>query len=236
MPAPSRPLRIDQLLSRFGYCSRSEARIWLRQGRVMVAGIPATDPSVRVHCEDVLIDRQAVESPEPLLALYHKPAGLVCSHDDQEGPSIYDQLPPRWLRRNPAVTSIGRLDKDTTGLLLLTDDGSLVHRWTSPRHEVPKQYEVTVDADLDPAWIDVFASGTLRLESETTPCLPARLELISSREARVELREGRYHQVKRMFASQGARVVRLHRRRFGPFELDDLASGEWRMVPIPDSV
>lgn len=233
MATTSRPLRLDQLLSRFGYCSRSEARVWLRQGRVRVCGVPALDPSQRVRTDDVLIDLEPVENSGGLLALYHKPVGLVCSHEAEEGPSIYDALPSRWRQRNPPVTSVGRLDKDTTGLLLLTDDGNLVHRWTSPRHEIPKVYEATVDRDLDPHCVGVFASGTLRLDGETSPCLPARLEIRSPREARVELTEGRYHQVKRMFASQGTRVIRLHRTRFGPFELGDLPEGKWRLVPLP---
>lgn len=233
MSATSRPLRLDQLLSRFGYCSRSEARVWLRQGRVRVGGVPALDPGQRVRTEEVLIDLEPVENPGGLLALYHKPAGLVCSHEADEGPSIYDALPSRWLRRNPPVTSVGRLDKDTTGLLLLTDDGDWVHRWTSPRHETPKVYEVTVDRDLDPSSVGVFASGTLRLDGESSPCHPARLEILSPREARVELTEGRYHQVKRMFASQGSRVIHLHRTRFGPFELGGLPEGGWRLVPPP---
>lgn len=235
MSASPRPLRLDQLLSRFGYCSRSEARAWLRRGRVTVGGIAASDPAARAHASEVLIDQQPVENPESLLALFHKPAGLVCSHDADEGPSVYDGLPSRWLRRNPRVTSVGRLDKDATGLLVLTDDGNLVHRWTSPRHEVPKIYEVTLDMDVEPEWVAVFASGTLQLESETTACLPARLEMVSAREARLEITEGRYHQVKRMFASQGARVIRLHRTRFGPFELGTLAPGEWRILPAPDA-
>lgn len=235
MIVPSRPLRLDQLLSRFGYCSRSEARIWLRQGRVRVKGVPASDPAQRAHPHEVLIDQSPVDHPGPLLALFHKPSGCVCTHETREGPVIYDHLPARWLRRNPPVTSVGRLDKDTTGLLLLTDDGGLVHRWTSPRHEVAKVYEVTVDADLDPAWVATFASGTLQLESETSPCLPARLEIVSPREARLELTEGRYHQVKRMFASVGAHVVRLHRTRFGPFTLDNLPLGQWRLVEPPQN-
>jgi 16S rRNA pseudouridine516 synthase len=160
----------------------------------------------------------------------HKPAGYVCSHDSGEGPTIYDLLPPQWLKRNPPVTSIGRLDKDATGALLITDLGELVHRWTSPKHKVSKFYEVTVTADLPDGLAEKFASGTLLLEGEEKPCLPANLEVLGPREARVEIIEGRYHQVKRMFASQGCPVVRLHRSRFGGFTLDDLGVGEWRIV------
>lgn len=220
-------LRLDQLLSRFGYCSRSEARRWLRDGRVTRNGEALSDPSRRVSVDAVRVDGAPVEFPGGLLALFHKPAGVVCSHDAGEGRRIYDLLPERWSRRNPPVSSVGRLDRDATGLLVLTDVGEWIHRWTSPRHHVPKRYEVTLDADLDPACVALFASGTLRLEGEATPCLPARLEILSSREARIELTEGRYHQVKRMFASQGARVVRLHRTHFGPYALGDLPEGQW---------
>jgi 16S rRNA pseudouridine516 synthase len=228
-----RPQRLDALLSRFGYCSRSEARAWLKAGRVTKAGAPLRSPSDKAAPSAVLVDGAPLEYPHGLLALLHKPAGLVCSHDSAEGPSIYDLLPARWLRRNPPVTTVGRLDKDTTGVLLITDDGALVHRWTSPRHHVPKLYEVTVSADFPPGLPELFAAGTLVLDGESEPCRPARLEVLSAREATLELIEGRYHQVKRMFASQGCLVVRLHRARFGAFTVDDLRPGEWKIIPFP---
>jgi 16S rRNA pseudouridine516 synthase len=227
-------VRIDALLSRYGYCSRSEARAWLKAGRVQAKGAVLRSPADKAEPANILIDGEPVEHPNGILALLHKPAGYVCSHDPGEGPAIYDLLPERWLRRNPAVTTIGRLDKDTTGVLLVTDDGDLVHRWTSPRHKVPKIYDVTVDADLAPKLVDLFASGTLVLDGEPKPCLPARLEILGPREARLEIIEGRYHQVKRMFASQGCTVLRLHRSAFGSFKVEDLAPGSWRMVSADD--
>jgi 16S rRNA pseudouridine516 synthase len=223
-------VRIDALLSRYGYCSRSEARAWIKAGRVQVGGKLARNTADKAEPAAVTIDGEPVEHPDGILALLHKPAGYVCSHDAGEGPTIYDLLPPRWLQRNPTATTIGRLDKDTTGVLLITDDGERVHRWTSPRHKVPKVYEVTVDADLPPNLRELFASGTLLLEGEAKPCLPAKLELLGAREARIELTEGRYHQVKRMFASQGCTVTRLHRSAFGIFKVENLAPGEWRVV------
>jgi 16S rRNA pseudouridine516 synthase len=225
-------MRLDALLSRYGYCSRSEARAWLKAGRVLVAGQPARSHSDKAEPRDVLIDGAPIEQPDGLLALLHKPAGCVCSHDAGEGPTIYDLLPPRWSQRNPPVTSIGRLDKDATGVLLVTDDGALVHRWTSPKHKVPKLYEVTVEADLPAGLATLFASGSLVLEGEDKPCLPARLEVIDPRHARLEIIEGRYHQVKRMFASQGCPVVRLHRSHFGDYDLGSLAPGKWRLLDL----
>ena len=223
-------LRIDALLSRYGYCTRSEARAWVKAGRVTVAGAPVKSPSDKAAPANVLVDGEPVEHPDGIVALLHKPAGCVCSHDSSEGPTIYDLLPPRWLARNPPVTSIGRLDKDVTGALLITDLGELVHRLTSPKHKVPKIYEVTVASDLPADIAEVFASGKLLLEDEDKPCLPARLEVLAFREARLEIVEGRYHQVKRMFASQSCPVVRLHRSRFGDHTVEDLAPGEWRMT------
>jgi 16S rRNA pseudouridine516 synthase len=230
---PEKPRRLDQLLSRYGYCSRSEARAWLRAGRVTVRGVAARETDDKALAADLLIDGQPIEAPGGLLALFHKPTGCICSHDERDGATIYSLLPARWTQRNPPVTSVGRLDRDTTGVLLLTDDGALVQRWTSPRHKVPKVYEATVDANLRPEWVALFASGELILDDEDKPCLPAKLEILSPREARLELVEGRYHQVKRMFASQGCSVTRLHRSHFGDFDVSSLAPGQWRLLEFP---
>jgi 16S rRNA pseudouridine516 synthase len=228
------PRRIDQILSSHGYCSRSDARYWVKGGRVLVNGEPAKAHDAKADPLALLIDGEPVECPNGLLAVFHKPAGCVCSHAERDGRTIYDVLPKRWPERNPPTTSIGRLDKDTTGVLLLTDDGALVQRWTSPKHKVPKVYEVTVDAALRPEMVDLFAAGTLHLEKEDKPCLPAKLEIISANEARLELTEGKFHQVKRMFASQGCAVTRLHRSRFGDYTVEGLEPGQWRLVPMPN--
>ena len=227
-----KPQRLDAILSHYGYCSRSEARDWLRHGRVTAKGVIAKSPSDKAGAGDVLIDGEPVECPDGIIALLNKPAGYVCSHDTNEGPTVYDLLPTRWTKRNPPVTTIGRLDKDTTGVLLLTDIGDLVHRWTSPKHKVAKIYDVVVDSDLNHELPAVFASGELKLDGEDKPCLPARLEIISPREARLELVEGKYHQVKRMFAAKGYTVLKLHRSRFGNYTTEGLAPGEWRFLPL----
>lgn len=224
-------IRVDALLSRFGYCSRSEARAWVKAGRVSAGGTQVRSPADKAAPAGVLVDGEPVEFPDGILAVFHKPAGYTCTHDSGEGPAIYDLLPARWLRRNPPLTSIGRLDKDATGALLLTDIGELVHRWTSPKHKVPKIYEVTVSAGLPPDISSVFESGALVLEGEDKPCLPAKVEILGPHEARLEIIEGRYHQVKRMFASQGCPVVRLHRVRFGDFTVDGIAPGKWAVIP-----
>jgi 16S rRNA pseudouridine516 synthase len=223
--------RLDQLLANLGYCSRREAREWVKAGRVTVRGNVEADFGAKAHPADVRVDGEPLDHPDGLLLLLHKPVGLVCSHDEREGANVYSLLPPRWRERNPQVTSIGRLDKDTSGLLLLTDQSELVHRLTSPKHKVPKIYRATLNADLSPALIPLFASGTLVLKDEKEPCAPAELKILSPREAELTLTEGRYHQVRRMFASQGAEVLTLHRARFGHLELGDLPAGQWRELP-----
>jgi 16S rRNA pseudouridine516 synthase len=224
--------RLDQLLANLGYCSRREARGWIQAGRVTVRGQVTDDFGAKADPADVRVDGEPLDHPAGLLLLVHKPVGLVCSHDEREGPNVYSLLPPRWRARNPQVTSIGRLDKDTSGLLLLTDQSELVHRLTSPKHKVPKVYRATVNTDLAPALVPLFAGGTLLLQDETSPCAPAELKITAPREAELTLTEGRYHQVRRMLASQGAEVLTLHRARFGHLELGDLPAGQWRELPL----
>lgn len=224
--------RLDQILANLGYCSRREARLWIESGRVTVAGKTPTDPGMKSEHADVLVDGQPLDHPEGLLLVFNKPAGLVCSHDTKEGPNVYSVLPERWHRRNPQVTSVGRLDKETTGLLLLTDQSVFVHRLTSPKHKVSKLYQVTTAQDMPPGLVELFASGTLLLSGESDPCLPAELRIKTKRTADLILVEGRYHQVRRMFANQGCEVTALHRTTFGNLELGDLPIGQCRELPL----
>ena len=224
--------RLDQLLANLGYGSRREAHALIDDERVTIDGQVATHPGTRADATKVRVDGEPLDHPDGLLLLLHKPLGLVCSHDLREGPNVYELLPARWRARNPVVTSIGRLDKDTSGLLLLTDQSTLVHRLTSPKHKVPKVYRVTVDRDLDLALVPLFASGSLQLVGEKAPCAPATLKILDARHADLTLTEGKYHQVRRMFASQGWDVTQLHRWRFGSLELGDLPPGQWRELPL----
>ena len=227
--------RLDQLLANLGYCSRREVRDWLKAGRVAIAGRPADDPGAKPSPAAVRVDGEPLDHPDGLLLLLNKPLGLTCSHDEREAPLIYDLLPPRWRARNPVVTTIGRLDKETSGLILLTDHTELVHRLTSPKHKVPKVYHVTTDRDLSPGLVNVFAAGTLQLDGEKEPCAPAELRLLGPREAEVTLVEGKYHQVRRMFAAAGtATVLTLHRTRFGELTLGNLAPGKYRELTLAE--
>ena len=124
---PAKPERVDRLLSRLGYCSRADAKRWVKDARVTVDGVPVARHDVKVLATaegGVRIDDQPPDHPDGLIAVLHKPKGVVCSHDEREGPNVYGLLPPRWRNRNPSVEAVGRLDKDTTGLLLFTDDGA----------------------------------------------------------------------------------------------------------------
>ena len=165
--------------------------------------------------------------------MLHKPVGYTCSTKDP-GRVIYDLLPPRFRLRNPVLSPVGRLDRETSGLLLMTDDGALLHRIISPKSALPKVYLATLDADLRGDEMERFASGTLLLESDDRPLLPAELEVLGPRQARLVLHEGRYHQVRRMFAAVGNHVVALHRERVGGLALDGLEEGHWRALTSDD--
>ena len=226
--------RLDQWMSSLGYCSRREAAAWCRAGRVRRADGSLLDkPEIKVAAADVRIDGQPLDHPEGLFLLLHKPRGCVCSHDEGEGPSVYDLLPPRWRARNPAPATIGRLDKETSGAILLTDIGSWIHKLASPKHHVEKCYLATLDQPAEPGMVALFASGALVLRGESAPCQPARLEILDGTAARVVLTEGKYHQVRRMFAACGRHVTALHRESFGEYRADDLAPGQWRNVAPP---
>jgi len=222
--------RLDQILSSLGYCTRREAVRWVKDGRVCLDGVPFTKADQKADPHAITVDGDPVEAPDGLLAILHKPVGFICTHDEGAGETIYDLLPDQWRRRNPAVTSVGRLDKETSGLLLVTDIGDIVHRHTSPRSAVEKVYLATVDHELDPKLIEIFARGDLMLRSEEKPCLPAKLEIVDALTARLTITEGRYHQVRRMFASQGWKVEALHRERVAEYTLEGIEEGEWLVV------
>jgi 16S rRNA pseudouridine516 synthase len=225
--------RIDQILSNTGFCSRNEARKLLKKDRVTVNGTPVKDPSFRCESSLVKVDGELLDHPDGIFVMFNKPAGYVCSHDAGEGARIYDFFPEDWLLRKPIVASIGRLDKDTTGIILVTDHTDLMHDLTSPKRHIEKVYRVTVNKPLTQDIVTLFAEGTLLLDKEETPCLPAKLDICDEHTGILVLTEGRYHQVKRMFEAVGNMVTALTRERFGPYELGDLKEGEWVDVPLP---
>jgi 16S rRNA pseudouridine516 synthase len=165
--------------------------------------------------------------------MLHKPLGYTCSTKDV-GRLVYELLPPRFRERSPVISTVGRLDRDTSGLLLMTDDGPLLHRIIAPKARMPKIYEVDLSKDLRGDEGELFASGTLVLESETEPLAPATMEVVNPRKVRLTLIEGRYHQVRRMFAATGNHVERLHRSEVGGLKLDNLADGQWKLLGETD--
>lgn len=230
-------MRLDAMLSRFGYCSRKEAASWIKNKRILVKGAAASAAKQKAEPCDVIVDGEPIDSPDGLYIALNKPTGCTCSHSSEEGDLVYDLLPEQWLRRNPPVTTVGRLDKETSGLLLLTDDGQFVHRHTSPKHHIAKVYEFETETPIPEQSIPLFKSGTLLLTGESTPCLPADLELTAPNKGRLVLYEGRYHQVRRMLDHVGAPIVTLNRVAIGSLKLDDLGlePGEWMPVN-PDDI
>jgi 16S rRNA pseudouridine516 synthase len=231
-------MKLLRYLANLGYGSRRQVEAMLAEGRVARAdGGPldagaALVPGVLGHCE-VRIDGAPLDPAPGLLVMLHKPVSYVCSTRDA-GRLVADLLPPRWKARRPQVSSIGRLDRDTSGLLLLTDDGALLHRVIAPRSKLPKVYEATLAQDLRGDEAALFASGSLVLQGEDRPLAPAWLEPLAPRRARLVLTEGRYHQVRRMFAAAGNHVLALHRARIGGLELGDLPEGQWRLLGDAD--
>jgi len=232
--------RLDRLLANLGYGSRKDVQAMIAGGRVVLDGAVLKDIGSKVAVTPDLPARMtirgvAVDPPAPLVLLMHKPLGVVCSHKE-DGDRIYDLLPRRWRIRDPAISTVGRLDKDTSGLILLTDDGDYLHRVISPKRHVPKTYLATLDRSLEGHEADRFASGELMLEGEEKPLLPAELSVLDSRTARLTITEGRYHQVRRMFAAVGNHVLSLHRERIGGIELpDNLSPAQYRILPAADA-
>ena len=232
-------LRLDRLLANMGYGSRREVQKMVRAGLVTLDGAPLEDPDQRIAVQPDLSQRMLVRGarldPPPGFALMlHKPLGFTCSHKEA-GPLVYELLPERWRHREPALSTIGRLDKESTGLLLLTDDGDLLHRIISPKSHVSKRYLATLASPLRGDEAGIFASGTLLLNGEEKPLLPVPMETLSATSAYVTLTEGRYHQVRRMFAAAGNHITALHRDRVGGLALpDDLEAGEYRVMSTED--
>ena len=224
--------RIDKLLGSMGYGSRTEMARLGKAGGIVLDGADLTDVSKRIPVTPDLpsrmeIDGEPLDPPPGLVLMLNKPLGMTCSHKE-DGALVYDVLPDRWRRRDPAISTIGRLDKATTGLLLLTDDGDLLHRVISPKRHVAKVYRAGLARPLAGTEADLFAAGGLVLEGEDKPLAPAALEVLSPTEARLTVTEGRYHMVRRMFAAVGNHVETLHRERVGGLALpDDLAPGDW---------
>jgi 16S rRNA pseudouridine516 synthase len=232
-------LRLDRLLSNMGYGARRAVQAMVEDGLVMLDGAVIEDADCHVKLtpdlpQRMIVDGEPLDPPPGMTLMLHKPLGVTCSRKEA-GPLVMGLFPPRFQAREPALSTIGRLDKDTSGLLLLTDDGMLLHRIISPKSNIAKRYRVTLKWPMHGGETDAFAAGTLMLEGEDKPLLPAQLEVLSDTTAYVTITEGRYHQVRRMFAAVRNRVVGLHRDRIGSLELpEDLEPGQYRLLGETD--
>jgi 16S rRNA pseudouridine516 synthase len=228
-------MRLDRLLANMGYGSRRDIQQWVKAKAITLDGVPVTDADGRIAVTPDLSLRMRVlgeplDPPPGMIIMLHKPLGHTCSHKEV-GPLVYDLLPGRWRIRKPAISTVGRLDKETSGLLLMTDDGGLLHRLISPRGNTAKRYCATLARPLRGDEASLFASGTMMLEAEDKPLLPAVLDVISPMQIRLTITEGRYHQVRRMFAAVGNHVDALHRDQIADLSLPaDLPVGAWRLL------
>lgn len=231
--------RVDKLLGSMGYGSRSEIARLGKVGGIVLDGVDLTDVSKRIAVTADLpgrmqIDGRPLDPPTGLVLILNKPLGMTCSHKE-DGALVYDLLPERWRRRDPAISTIGRLDKQTSGLLLLTDDGDLLHRVISTKRHIKKTYRARLARPLSGTEGALFAGGQLMLEGEDKPLAPAELNVISETEALLSVTEGRYHQVRRMFAATGNHVEDLHREGLGGLTLPDgMGPGKWRVLREDD--
>ena len=222
-------MKLIKLLANLGYGSRKDMQKLIYMGAITDAsGVPLDDDSAIAH-EDIRYKGRPLDPAFGMVMMLNKPTGYVCSLKDR-GNLVYELLPTRFSERKPVLSTVGRLDSDTSGLLLFTDDGDYLHKIISPKNHVAKIYEVTCARPLEPHYGEVFASGTLILESEKDALKPASLEVTGEKTARLTLYEGRYHQVRRMFAAVGNHVETLHRAQMGNLTLGDLKPGKWRLL------
>jgi 16S rRNA pseudouridine516 synthase len=221
-------LRLDRFVSQAAGISRSQARALIRRGRVNVDGEPVRDAARHVgEAERVEHAGEILVAPQPIYLMMNKPCGLLSATSDSEQDTVLSMLPPALAAR---VHLVGRLDKDTSGLLLLTDDGDWSHRVTSPNHGCAKTYLAELAEPLAADAESRLRQG-LVLRSEKLPTRPAALQRLDATHARITMTEGRYHQVRRMFAALGNRVLALHRERIGGLFLDEaLRAGQWRAL------
>lgn len=224
-------MRLDKMLAHLGFGTRSQLKKLVREGVVMVNGEVVTDSSIHVDPEEDVIQvwEEEVKYIQHLYLMLNKPAGYISATYDPVDSTVLDLVPKEYAHFN--LFPVGRLDKDAVGLLLLTNDGKLAHRLTSPRHHVPKRYFVRVEGRVTEREARKFAEG-FRLDGEEDITLPAQLVILSQgdvSEAEVTITEGKYHQIKRMFQACGMKVLYLKRISMGPLRLDPhLEEGEIR--------
>ncbi len=219
-------MRLDRFLSHSSGLSRNQVKVLLHRGDVLIDGQPVRDSSLQVNATNrITLEGKLLHWPRNYYVMLHKPLGYVCSTEESSHPLVASLIARVWAGE---LHSAGRLDADTTGLVLLTNDGNWSHALTSPRRHCDKTYLAGVKHPLQPELVERFAAGIV-LNDDPKPTLPAQLQILDTHSARVKLHEGRYHQVRRMFAACSNRVETLHREAIGNIALDaSLQSGQWR--------
>lgn len=235
-------MRLDDLLFSQGFGTRRVCAGLIQQGFVQFPGVESAQSATEIIANDGMafsVQGKRWEYHERAYLMIHKPAGYECSHRPGAWPSVYSLLPAP-LRQRPTkgvvqgVQAVGRLDQDTTGLLLLTDDGQFLHKMSSPKHHVPKVYQITTDREVDAQQIEKLLAGVV-LNDDPKPVKAAAALQTGEKSLDLTLLEGKYHQVKRMIAAVGNHVIALHRSQIGGLHLDDsLPSGQWRWLREED--
>jgi len=221
-------MRLDKLISQSTAFSRAQAKIMIRGGKITVDGKTAKSGAIKL-ADDAVVEYMGVpiKKPEPQFIMFNKPVGVVCANVDEDHETVFDKL---FLPRMDTLHIAGRLDIDTTGLVLITDDGQWSHRITSPKHQHEKTYLIDLDTPITENQIRILTEG-VQLKDEKKRSLPAKIEIVTDLKIKMTITEGKYHQVKRMMAAVGNHVVKLHRHQIGEIELDaDLKPGEWRKL------
>lgn len=224
-------MRLDRFLSEATGQTRSVVKKALHRGDVTVDGEVVKNSAQQINGQEVRLEGRLLGEPKARYVLLHKPDGFISATQDEVHPCVLQLLPPELCR---GIQCAGRLDVDTTGALLLTDDGQWSHRLRSPKHGCKKVYQVDLAEPLPPGVAAQFAEGIM-LNGEESLTLPAQLETITPTRVLLIIQEGKYHQVKRMFAAVGNFVVALHRLQVGDIELGDLPEGQWRFL-TPEEV
>lgn len=222
--------RLDKVIASTGRWSRREAKLLIKEGRVLIDGAPAAsgDDKVDPDQQEILVDGENLGYRRFTYVMLHKPAGILTATEDKRQPTVLDLLTPELQKQG--LFPVGRLDKDTEGLLLLTNDGDLAHRLLAPKSHVDKVYYAMLDQPLHERDKEAFARGVVLGDGYV--CMPAELELLGDgREVLITIREGKFHQIKRMTASCGAQVCYLKRLSMGVLVLDsDLEKGTYRLL------
>ncbi len=225
--------RLDKIISSQLNISRTNAKADIRKGFVSVDGVTVKDPSMAYSPEkaNITYKGQAVNFKEYVYIIMNKPKGVLSASSDKNRKTVVDLVPPELKRSN--LAPVGRLDKDTTGLLLITDDGQFAHKVISPKSDIKKVYEVVLDAPIPQSVAEEFSKGAVLADG--TKCLPAKLEILSPLVAKVEIREGKYHQIKRMFGTVGLGVNELKRLSIGKLVLPkELKEGQCRELTVDE--